>query len=273
MSISPAVSAAVSGMLGHKLRLDVLANNVANSDTPGFKGARLSFEDALPQPYHFGDPAAKATAAQPSDPRGTGEAAAVGGGVRPASLQSSFVQGDLQVTDSPTDLAVYGDGFFRVRLADGTDGYTRNGSFRPDATGQLVTADGLPLVPNITLPPGTAGEVHVDGDGRVLLDRAGQTQETVLGQIQLVRFANPQGLEAVGQTLFRATPAAGAPITGQPGQPGFGQIVGQALEGSNVDLTDEMSSLIVAQRAYGLSLKALQTTDEMLGLANNLRAQ
>jgi flagellar basal-body rod protein FlgG len=258
MPISPALRAAVSGMVGHKLRLDVLANNVANVDTPGFKAGRLSFEDALTQPYRFG---------------GLDADLHIGGGIRPASLQPSFVQGTPQATDSPTDLAIYGDGFFRVRLPDGAEGYTRNGSFRPDATGRLVTVDGLPLAPDVVVPPDVAGDIRVDAGGRVLLAREGQAQEDVLGQIELVRFANPEGLEAIGQTLFRATPASGAATAGRPGQPGFGQIVGQALELSNVDIADEMSSLVLAQRAYGLSLKALQTTDEMLSLANNLRSR
>jgi flagellar basal-body rod protein FlgG len=245
-------------MVSHKLRLDVLANNVANVDTPGFKAGRMSFQDALTQPRTFG---------------GLSTDARVGGGVRPAHLEPSFVQGALQATDSPTDLAIHGDGFFRVRLPDGAEGYTRNGSFRLDATGRLTTADGLALVGDFALPAGVAGEVRIDADGRVVVARDGETQLVEIGRIELARFVNPEGLEAIGQTLFRATAASGAPIAGRPGEAGFGQLVGYALEAANVDLADEMSSLVLAQRAYGLSLKALQTADEMLGLANNLRSR
>jgi flagellar basal-body rod protein FlgG len=258
MPISPTVRAAVSGMVSHKLRLDVIANNVANATTTGFKAGKMSFQDVLNQPHRVGGP--------DGDVR-------VGAGVRAAALHPSFVQGAPQPTDSPTDLAIYGDGFFRVRLPDGTEGYTRNGSFRLDAAGQLVTADGLPLVPGVTVPPGEAAGLTVDGDGRVLVERAGAAAPTLLGRIQLARFNNPEGLETISQTLFRVSANSGPAVLGQGNTPGFGQVVSNALEGSNVDLADEMSSLIVAQRAYGLSLKALQTADEMLGLANSMRAR
>jgi flagellar basal-body rod protein FlgG len=244
-------------MLSHKLHLDVIANNLANVNTTGFKASRLGFQDLLYQAHR--------TATVNQDLR-------IGSGVRPAALEPTFTQGALQQTDVPTDLAIYGDGFFAVRLPDGTTAYTRNGSFRLDAGGRLVTADGLALLPEIVVPPDEAGTLAIGPDGMVRTSpRGGGTR--VLGQIPLATFTNPEGLEQISQTLFRETANSGAANAGQAGSPGFGQIVERALEVSNVSMADEMSNLIVAQRAYGFSLRALQTIDEMIGLANSLRAR
>lgn len=152
-----------------------------------------------------------------------------------------------------------------MRLPDGTEGYTRNGSFRLDAAGQLVTADGLPLVPGVTVSPGESAGPTIDGDGRVLVERAGVAAPTLSGRIQPARFNNPEGLETISQTLFRPSANSGPAVLGQGNTPGIGQVVSTAREGSNVDLADELPNLIVAQRAHGLSLKALQTADEMRG--------
>ncbi|MGH2366656.1 MAG: flagellar basal-body rod protein FlgG [Chloroflexota bacterium] len=258
MPISQVVRAAVSGMVGHKLRVDVIANNLANVQTTGFKASRVTFADVLHEPHQ------RAT---------TNPDLRVGAGVRPAAIQPAFTQGGLQPTETPTDLAIYGEGFFPVRLPDGTTGYTRNGHFRLDAAGRLVTADGLAVLPELTVPPDAAGSLTVDLDGTVRVTLPGEAQPQVLGQVQVARFDSPEGLEAIGQTLFRPTDSSGEAVLGAPNTPGFGQVVAQALEVSNVDMADQMTSLIAAQRAYGFSLKALQTTDEMLGLANNLRAR
>jgi flagellar basal-body rod protein FlgG len=256
MPITQTVRAAVSGMMSHQLKVDLIANNLANTETAGFKAGRLTFQDLLYQAHRFAPDEANVR---------------VGGGVRPAALQPVFTQGALHRTDTPTDLAIYGDGFFRVQLPDGTEGYTRNGSFRTDATGRLVTQDGLRLVPEITVPAGEAALVQVGSDGIVYVSRPGETQPQELGRIELARFTNPEGLEAIGQTLYRATANSGPAQVGQADSPGYGQVVAGAVEGSNVNMAEEMSTLIVAQRAYGLSVKALQTADEMLSLANNLR--
>ena len=258
MPISQVVKAAVSGMMGHRLSLDVIANNLANVNTAGFKSGRVNFTDALYQ--------ASRMATSNRDLR-------VGHGVRPVEIQPAFTQGSLQQTDQPTDLAIYGDGFFRIQLPDGTVGYTRNGALRIDADGRLVSADGMPLADNIQVQPGDAGSLSVDPDGRVRVTRPGETQSQLLGQIQLARFNNPEGLEALGQTLYRESQNSGGAQAGLPNTAGFGQIVQRTLETSNVSMADEMASLVVAQRAYGFSVKVLQTLDEMLGMANNIRGR
>jgi flagellar basal-body rod protein FlgG len=258
MPISQLVRSAVSGMMSHKLNIDVIANNLANVNTTGFKAGRVNFKDVLYQ--------ADRLATTNPDLR-------AGAGVRPAEIQSSFTQGALQRTDVPTDLAIYGDGFFQVRAADGTLGYTRDGTFRVDADGRLVTSDGSGFVPDIVVPPGAGSDLAVDADGVVRVTPPGAAASQAIGQIQLARFANPEGLEAVGQNLFRATANSGAPDLGLPNAIGFGQVVQGTLEVSNVSMADEMSNLVIAQRAYGFSIKALQTIDEMVGMANNLRAR
>ena len=258
MPISQIVRSAVSGMVSHKLHLDVIANNLANVNTTGFKSARLNFEDVLYQSHTY------ATANR--DLR-------VGSGVRPSTLQATFTQGSLQNTDVPTDLAVFGDGFFQVRLSDGATGYTRKGDFRLDADGRLVTTDGLAMIPDVVVPPGTAETMTVGADGAVRITPLGATTPQQIGQIQLVTFNNPEGLEQISQTLFRQTPNSGAAQVGPPNTAGFGQVVDRALEVSNVNMADEMANLVVAQRAYGFSVKVLQTLDEMVGMANNMRSR
>ncbi|MBI3970822.1 MAG: flagellar basal-body rod protein FlgG [Chloroflexi bacterium] len=258
MPISQLMRAAVSGMVGQKLRLDVIANNLANVDTAGYKSSRVNFQDVLYQAHLLAT---------------TNRDLRVGAGVVPAAIQSMFTQGSLQQTDIPTDLAIFGDGFFQVRLADGTTGYTRNGAFRVDADGRLVTADGHAVVPDIVVPLHEPHSLTVDRNGAVRIIRPGQADSEEIGQIQIATFTNPEGLEARGQTMFVQGPASGGATIGLPNTPGFGQVVSQALEVSNVNLAEEMSNLVVAQRAYGLSLRALQTIDEMIGLANNIRSR
>jgi flagellar basal-body rod protein FlgG len=262
MPISQIVRAAVSGMLGQRLQLDVIANNLANVNTTGYKASRLTFQDAVYE--------ASRTATTNRDLR-------LGAGVVPASIEPAFTQGALQQTDRLTDLAIYGDGFFGVRLPDGTLAYTRNGSFRLDQDGRLVTSDGLPLAQDIIVPPGTEDSLTVDPEGIVRINQidplTSVERSVELGQIQLYRFNNPEGLTAIGQTLFQESASSGAAEAGLPNSPGVGQIVQRAQEVSNVNIVDEMTNLLMAQRAYGLSVKALQTIDEMLGLANNIRAQ
>lgn len=259
MPISQLVRSAVSGMVSHKLHLDVIANNLANVQTSGFKASRLAFQDVLYQEHRMATPN--------RDLR-------VGAGVRPAEIQPYFTQGSLHQTEKPTDMAIYGNGFFRVTLPDGQTGYSRNGAFRVDADGRLVTSDGLPLVPDIRVPQDLVGSLNVDPSGVVRGERLqpnGQYTTVEIGQIQIATFANPEGLESLGQTLYRQTANSGGATIGLPNTPGFGQIVGNALEQSNVSMADEMANLISAQRAYGFSLKALQTIDEMIGMANNIR--
>ena len=261
MPISQLVRSAVSGMVSHKLSLDVIANNLANVNTSGFKSSRVNFQDVLYQQHRL------ATANQ--DLR-------TGAGVRPVEIQPFFTQGGLQTTENPLDLAIYGNGFFQVALPDGQTGYTRNGAFGVDADGRLVTSDGLRVQPEIVIPPDLVNTVTVDASGQVRGERLqpnGQVQIVDIGQLTIATFANPEGLEALGQTLFRQTDNSGGATIGLPNTPGFGQIASGMLEQSNVNMADEMANLVVAQRAYGFSLKALQTIDEMIGMANNMRAR
>ena len=261
MPISQLVRSAVSGMVSHKLHLDVIANNLANVNTSGFKTSRINFQDVLYQRHRL--------ATNNQDLR-------VGAGVRAVEIQPAFTQGALNQTENPTDLSIYGNGFFRVQLPDGQTGYTRNGNLRVDANGLLVTADGLRVVPEIRVPADLVSSLSIDASGTLRGERLGPNGAVTsveVGQLQIATFTNPEGLEALGQTLFRETVNSGGANVGLPSTPGFGQIVSHTLEQSNVNMADEMSNLIVAQRAYGFSVKALQTIDEMIGMANNLRSR
>jgi flagellar basal-body rod protein FlgG len=261
MPISQLVRSAVSGMVSHKLSLDVIANNLANVNTSGFKASRVNFQDVLYQEHRL------ATSNQ--DLR-------VGAGVRPVEIQPFFTQGGLHQTENPLDLAIYGNGFFQVATPDGQAAYTRNGAFQVDADGLLVTGDGLVVQPGIVIPPDLVSSVTIDASGTVRGERRlpnGQFETVEIGQLTVATFTNPEGLEAIGQALFRQTQNSGGATIGLPNTPGFGQIASQMLEQSNVNMADEMANLVVAQRAYGFSLKALQTIDEMIGMANNMRAR
>lgn len=261
MPISHLVRSAVSGMVSHKLHLDVIANNLANVNTNGFKTSRINFQDVLYQRDRMAT---------------TNQDLRVGAGVRAVEIQPSFTQGSLNQTEFATDLSIYGNGFFRVRLPDGQTGYTRNGNFHVDASGQLVTSEGLRVEPEIRVPADLVSSLSVDPAGTVRGERIGPNGAVTyveVGQLQIATFANPEGLDALGQTLFRETANSGGATVGLPDTAGFGQIVAYTLEQSNVNMADEMSNLIVAQRAYGFSVKALQTIDEMIGMANNLRSR
>lgn len=258
MPISQVLRTAVSGMVSHKLNMDVIANNLANVNTTGFKTSRANFQDLLYQ-----------TSRQATANRGL----RMGSGVRVAEIQGRFTQGALQNTGASTDMSIYGDGFFQVQLPDGSLAYSRNGSFRLDAEGRLVTGDGSALVPAIIVPPGEESFVTIDPEGVVQVALPGELQSRRLGQLTLATFNNPEGLEAIGQTLYRQTVNSGAARVGLPNTQGFGQIVEQSLEMSNINMAEEMTNMVVAQRAYGMSLKALQTLDEMVGMANNMRSR
>lgn len=271
MPISQIVRSAVSGMLSHKLHLDTIANNLANSNTTGFKAAKVHFQDVLYQNATY------ATAFHDVH---------LGAGVRPSAITPAYTQGMLEQTDLPTDVAIYGDGFFRVRAPDGSIAYTRNGSFHLDIVGgqrALVNGDGLVVLgadggPVIVGNDLSAQSLAILSNGDVQATRFDEASAkdvvTTVGQVSLARFVNPEGLELVGQTLARETATSGAAEVGVPGTTvGFGQLVGGTLEQSNVNVADEMTSMVQAQRAYSLSVQALRTLDEMIGLANNIRSR
>ena len=256
---------AASGMDGQQFNIDTIANNLANVNTTGFKKNRADFEDLLYQTTQVaGTPATELTVY----PTGI----QFGHGVKVSATQKEFSQGPLQSTGNISDLAIEGEGFFRVLALDGTYAYTRDGSFKIDSNGQLVTADGYKVLPELILPQNFVRDsLAISQDGRVSVKIAGSDNPVQVGQIELYRFVNPAGLEAVGQNLLKVTGASGDAIAGRPGFDGMGQVEQKFLEMSNVSVVKEMVDMIVAQRAYEMNSKTIQTSDTMLGIANSLK--
>jgi flagellar basal-body rod protein FlgG len=248
-------------MIGQQVNLDVISNNLANVNTTGFKGGRAEFQDLLYQTHRY--PGTE-TAGGQQIPVGI----QVGMGTRPIAVQKMFAQGDYKYTGNPLDVAIEGDGFFQITKNDEIY-YTRDGSFKLNSDGDIVDNDGNPLEPLVNIPA-DAVEISIDSGGRIAaLDESGA--ELATGQIELARFINPAGLYAMGKNLYRPTDASGEAVTGEPGQEGFGSVAQGFLEMSNVDVVTEMVGMIVAQRAYEINSKAIQTSDEMLSIANNLK--
>ncbi|MCR5289539.1 MAG: flagellar basal-body rod protein FlgG [Treponema sp.] len=256
---------AATGMNGQQSNIDAISNNLANVNTTGFKQQRVEFEDLLYQNVKLsGTPATEDTVT----PVGIQQ----GSGVKVAATQRVFTQGSLQNTGVDTDVAIVGDGFFRVQQYDGSYAYTRDGSFKVDMNGQLVNANGLRVMPEIILPEGY--DIHtltISDDGRVSVRVNGQSDPTPVGQLELYRFPNAVGLKAVGDNLFKVTNASGDAIAARPGYEGMGVTKHKFVEMSNVSVVNEMVQMIVAQRAYEFNSKAIQTTDTMLNTAVNLK--
>jgi flagellar basal-body rod protein FlgG len=256
---------AASGMTAQQFNIDTISHNLSNVNTTGFKKNRADFEDLLYQNRRIaGTPATELTVV----PTGI----QIGHGVRVAATQKMFAQGALQQTGVASDLAIQGEGFFRTLLIDGTYGYTRDGSFKIDNQSQLVTSNGYRLMPEVVLPEDFIQEsLTISQDGRITVKVAGSDNPIDVGQLEIYRFVNPAGLQAIGENLFKETNASGDSIGGRPGFDGMGKIVQKFLEMSNVSVVNEMVNMIVAQRAYELNSKAIQTSDTMLGIANNLK--
>jgi len=256
---------AASGMNGQQFNIDTISNNLSNVNTTGFKENRPDFEDLLYQTKRVaGTPATELTV------RPTG--VQVGHGVRVAASQKVFTQGSLQQTGNVSDMAIEGEGFFRVMQYDGSYAYTRDGSFKIDREGQLVTSNGLRVMPEINLPENFIRKsLSVSEDGRVTVKVPGNDDPIEVGQVELFRFTNPAGLRAAGDNLFKQTNASGDAIGGRPSFNGMGAVQHKFLENSNVSVVQEMVDMIVAQRAYELNSKAIQTSDTMLSIANNLK--
>ncbi|MBF0529453.1 MAG: flagellar basal-body rod protein FlgG [Deltaproteobacteria bacterium] len=252
---------AATGMTAESMNLSVISNNLANVNTTGFKNSRAEFQDLLYQTHKF--PGTE-TAAGQQIPVGI----QVGMGTKPTTVQKMFAQGDYVKTDGRFDMAIEGEGFFRITV-NGQELYSRNGAFKLSKDGQIVDSEGNLLTPEIAIPA-TAVDVSIDSGGQVsYTDEAGK--QNAVGRLSLVRFVNPTGLFATGKNLFRSTAASGDPQEGNPGENGYGSIAQGFLEMSNVDVVTEMVAMIVAQRAYEVNSKAIQTSDEMLGIANNLK--
>ena len=259
-----ALFTAATGMIGQQLNVDTIANNLANVNTTSFKKSRVNFQDLL---YETLKAAGTETTAGATVPEGI----QVGHGVRPASIAKLFTQGNLIQTGNPLDLVIEGDGFFQIELPDGTIAYTRDGNFKIDQTGRIMTVDGYLLTPGITIPVDYT-QISVGSDGVVSALQQGNTTPTNLGTIQLVRFVNPSGLDArLGRNLLLETEASGPPLIGEPGLEGLGTIEQGFLENSNVQVVEEILQLIIAQRAYEASSRVIQASDEMLQTANNVR--
>jgi len=255
-----------SGMIGQQANIDTISNNLANVNTAGYKKMRADFEDLIYQTVKTaGTPATEDTVV----PVGI----QMGHGVKLADTQRVFTQGALQNTEVATDMAIQGDGFFRIQMYDGSWAYTRNGNFKIDETGRMVTSNGYWLLPDIVMPENfLPNSVTVSQDGRVSVIVPQIDDEPIqIGQIELYRFPNPVGLTAIGENLFKITNASGDPIPGTPGYEGMGKIAHKFLEMSNISVVREMVDLIVAQRAYEFNSRTIQTSDNMLGTATSLK--
>lgn len=258
-----AMRTAVTGMAAQQMNVDNIANNLANVNTTGFKRSRVEFQDVLYQNFRK---AGTATAVGSMIPTNL----AIGYGTKPVATIREFSVGDFQHTGSALDLAISGNGFFQITMPDGTTSYTRDGGFKISAEGRVVTADGFFLYPEITIPEdATSISVSIDGAVSVLLVGSEEPQE--IGQFELARFINPAGLSAIGHNLYNETPASGSPILGNPSEEGLGKLDQGYLEISNVRVVDEMVNMIVAQRAYELNSKVIQTSEDMLQISNNLK--
>lgn len=268
-----ALSIGATGMQSQQLNVDTIANNLVNVNTAGFKRAHVTFTDLMtteasriggsnltgrPGSFLLGPEGGPLSAVQ---------GAAIGVGL--SSVTKSFDSGPLNQTGSPWDVAIQGDGFLSVGLADGSQAYTRGGALKVSSDGQLVTQSGMPMNPSIHIPS-DATSLLIAKDGTVTVTVPNQRGPIRIGQLQMMRFANPGSLVALGDGLYQANEASGEPIAGNPGSDGFGVVHQGFLEGSNVKMVDEMVDLMVAQRTYQASVKVVQTADELLGMINNL---
>ncbi len=252
-----ALRTAATGMAAQDLNVDVISNNIANMNTVAFKKRRAEFEDLIYQTIE--QPGSQSSTQGTIVPTGV----QVGAGVRAGSVYAIASQGSLTQTGNPLDIAIQGPGYFQVLMPDGQTAFTRAGNFSVNAQGQLVTADGFQVIPQIQIPQG-ATNVTISGAGQVQVTVAGNTAPQQVGQLQLANFFNEAGLQPQGNNLFTQTDASGAPTTGNPGVQGLGTVLQGYTEASNVDPVSEITALIVAQRAYEMNSKVISTADQML---------
>ncbi|MFD1703789.1 flagellar basal-body rod protein FlgG [Methylopila henanensis] len=252
-----ALYTASTGMAAQEANVELISNNIANLRTAGFKRQRAEFQDLLYQSMRrVGSTSSDAGTIVPTG-------VDIGSGVKLVATPRVMSQGTIAATEKTYDVAIRGEGFFQVDLPDGRTAYTRDGSFELDPTGQIVTADGYVVAPGITVPE-NALSVTINATGQVEATIQGQTAPQQLGQLQLARFINKSGLEAIGDNLFLETPASGTPLEDNPGAEGFGSVMQAYLEQSNVNAVTEISDLIAAQRAYEMNSKVISSADQML---------
>ena len=249
---------AATGMDAQQRKIDTTANNIANVNTTGFKSSRAEFQELLTQQIR--------PAGQGQGPVGVD----VGLGVKTAATTKSFSQGALEATENPLDVAIEGSGFFQVQNPQGELLYTRAGNFKVNQDGELVTAEGMRLVPNVVVPQ-DATSISIERNGTISVMLPGDTQPVELGQLELATFTNPAGMKSLGRSLFAPTQASGDAMITRPGEQGSGELSQGFLEGSNVEIVTEMIDMIVSQRAYEINSKVIRTADEMLRSVTNLR--
>lgn len=247
---------AKTGLTAQQSQLDVIANNLANVGTSGFKRSRAVFEDLMYQTI-------RAPGAQSSQQTQIAAGLQIGTGVRPVATERLFTQGNLQQTSNPKDVAIRGQGFFQVLMPDGSAAYTRDGSFQVSSEGQLVTASGYPIQPAVTIPS-NAQEITFGSDGTISVSTPSSSAHTQVGSLQLVQFSNPAGLESRGENLYTETPASGAPNAATPGTSGTGVLMQGYVETSNVNVVEELVNMIQTQRAYEINSKVINVADQML---------
>lgn len=254
--MEPALWISKSGLEAQDQQIATIANNLANVNTTGFKKGRAIFEDLIYQNI-------RQAGAQSSQNSIIPTGINMGTGVHMVATEKLFIQGNIQGTQNAFDVAIEGRGFMTVLMPDGTQAYTRDGSLKLDNTGQIVTSNGYPIQPSMTIPAQTT-QVTIGNDGTVSATIAGNSTPSVLGTIQLTDFINAEGLQPIGQNLFVETAASGTPVTDNPGNSGLGNILQGSLEASNVNVVEELVNMIQAQRAYEITAKSIQTVDSML---------
>jgi len=260
-----ALSIGATGMAAQQMNVDVISNNIANMTTTGFKNRRAEFADLFYQNMQLAGSATSDT--NTISPTGI----SVGTGVRPIAIAPSIQQGTLQQTGNPLDLAIQGNGYIQVQLPSGTTAYTRDGTLQLNAQGQIVTSEGYPVLPSISIPNNSTA-ISINNSGQISATVPGQNTAQNLGQLQLASFVNPAGLQALGDNLFQETDASGNATTGNPGSEQYGTVAQGSLEQSNVNIVQSMTDLITAQRAYEMNSKVIKTADEMMQTTGQIAA-
>jgi flagellar basal-body rod protein FlgG len=258
-----ALNTAATGLEAQQNNMEVITNNLANVSTNGFKKSRAEFEDLMYQTQKEPGQASGMNAVSPTGVQ-------TGLGVKTAAIQKDFTNGSAIITKNPLDIQIEGNGFFQIQTGDGQVAYTRDGAFKRDATGRVVDKNGNLLMPEMTIPADAAG-IEISATGEVKIVQGVNQPPTTVGQIDIVNFVNPAGLRSMGKNLYGQTGASGQAITTRPGLQGTGYLAQGQVEGSNVNIVDEMVNMITAQRFYETNSKAIQAADQMMQSTNNLR--